>query len=92
MTYLTMATQLAENSKNKREKVFRTFSTLRDALVRLSPDRARFRADADVSDSATSLYVAVVNAIEDMVEIMLVLEKSAGTYRHATDMGPHASG
>ncbi|KAI3340822.1 hypothetical protein F4824DRAFT_517265 [Ustulina deusta] len=68
--------KLAENSKAKREKVFKTFSTLQEALVRLHPGRARFRADPKVGQSAASLYKAIVRAIEDMVAVLSSMETS----------------
>ncbi|KAK3293848.1 uncharacterized protein B0H64DRAFT_398821 [Chaetomium fimeti] len=69
--------KLAENSTDKRDRVFKTFATFRDVLVSLSSDRARFRQDPNVSGSATSLYKAVVDAIEDMVLVMSAMEKSS---------------
>jgi len=78
-TGVAVVFKLAENSKEKRERVFKTFDILGNAVVSLHPDHARFRADSDVSDSATSLYEAVLAAIEDMVEILSTREKSART-------------
>ncbi|KAI0556214.1 hypothetical protein F4679DRAFT_578334 [Xylaria curta] len=75
--------KLAENSKNKRDKVFKTFSTLQEALVCLHPDHARFRADSKVSQSAASLYGAIVRAIEDMVAVLSYVEKHRCTYAFA---------
>ncbi|KAI1737130.1 hypothetical protein F4680DRAFT_429473 [Xylaria scruposa] len=67
--------KLAENSKSKRDKVFKTFSALQEALVCLHPDRARFRADFSVSQSAAALYGAIVKAVEDMLAVLLYMEK-----------------
>ncbi|KAJ2978700.1 hypothetical protein NUW58_g7413 [Xylaria curta] len=72
--------KLAENSKNKREKVFKTFSTLQEALVRLRPGRARFRADPEVGQSAASLYKAIVRAIEAMMIVLPYMGTSRRTY------------
>ncbi|KAL4739364.1 hypothetical protein BDV11DRAFT_215287 [Aspergillus similis] len=61
---------LAENSSEKRQKVFQTFSTLRDALLELHPDHGRFLSDPGVRKTATELYNAVISAIEDMVLVL----------------------
>ncbi|KAK4154461.1 hypothetical protein C8A00DRAFT_14394 [Chaetomidium leptoderma] len=67
--------KLAENSKDKRAKVFNTFSTLQEALLKLRPDCARFGADPKVKQSATELYQAIVRAIEDLVLVLSRMEK-----------------
>ncbi|KAI0118734.1 hypothetical protein GGR51DRAFT_554424 [Nemania sp. FL0031] len=71
--------KLAENSKEKRDKVFKAFSTLREALVRLRPDRARFQADPNIGQSATSLHTSVVKTIEDLVLVLSHMKTSSLT-------------
>jgi hypothetical protein len=68
--------KLAENSKGKQEKVFKTFSTLQETLLDLRPDRARFRNDSRVRECASSLFDAVVKSIEDMVIVLSATEPS----------------
>ncbi|KAJ8110586.1 hypothetical protein ONZ43_g5834 [Nemania bipapillata] len=71
--------KLAENSKDKREKVFKTFSTLQEALVLLHPDRLRFQTDPAVCKSVASLNKAVVGAIENMVKVLSYMETPLST-------------
>ncbi|KAK4121225.1 hypothetical protein N657DRAFT_682882 [Parathielavia appendiculata] len=70
-TGVAVVFKLAEDSKEKREKVFKTFSALQSTLLELRADHARFRDDPKVQDCAETTYKAVVKAVEDMV---LVLE------------------
>ncbi|KAL2161689.1 hypothetical protein VTH06DRAFT_8251 [Thermothelomyces fergusii] len=67
---LAVMFKLAENSNEKRQKMFKTFSTLRDALVAVHPDHGRFRSDADVRKAAKELYATIIRSIEDMVAVL----------------------
>ncbi|AEO53772.1 hypothetical protein MYCTH_2295558 [Thermothelomyces thermophilus ATCC 42464] len=73
---LAVVFKLAENSNEKRQRVFKTFSTLRDSLVELHPDRGRFLSDPDVRKAATELYTTIIRSIEDMVLVLTMMEKS----------------
>ncbi|KAI1116628.1 hypothetical protein F5Y14DRAFT_439759 [Nemania sp. NC0429] len=71
--------KLAENSKDKRDNVLKTFSTLQKTLLRLHPDRARFRADPKVYQSTASLHQAIVRAVEDLIAALSYLKLSRAT-------------
>ncbi|KAI1169850.1 hypothetical protein F4777DRAFT_595865 [Nemania sp. FL0916] len=76
---IALVLKFAENSKDKRDKILKTFTTLQEALICLHPHRARFRSNPDAIRSAESLYKAIVKAIEDMVVMLAYLEMPLST-------------
>ncbi|KAK4104432.1 hypothetical protein N658DRAFT_418258, partial [Parathielavia hyrcaniae] len=75
-TGIAVVFKLAEDSKEKRNMVFETFSNLQAALRNLHLDRGRFRNDANVQEATEATYKAVVKALEDMVLVMSDMKTS----------------
>ncbi|RYP44531.1 hypothetical protein DL768_009026 [Monosporascus sp. mg162] len=74
----TYVDQLAEDSVEKRNKIFNTFAVLRDALNRADPKHMSFRSNKELGDCADRLYKTVVDSIE---ELILLTSKEKSTWR-----------
>jgi hypothetical protein len=59
--------QLAEDSVEKRDKIFDAFLSLRDTIVRAQSQRKSFRTVPAISDCANRLFSTLVGAIEDLI-------------------------
>ncbi|KAK4096692.1 hypothetical protein N658DRAFT_527585 [Parathielavia hyrcaniae] len=75
-TGIAVVFKLAEDSKEKRDKVFKAFSILQATLRNLHPDRGRFRNDGNVQEAVEATYKAVVKALEDMVLVLSDMKTS----------------